>query len=674
MYENRNGTVCIPAKLLYDGLNVISFSLYKKNDFHKQLNFLEKGGNGRQAIVTFKSIPPEIREKVIAKLGKPPMVDQQNRIESFYQEDLRARSFYEEYTLPDGRHLETEHQEEYTVNASMLAAIEAVVNETQLTRKSRGGSKAVNWVGIARTVATLKYKRDEEGILLFKHTLPENERRLRDKYNEFVKNGYNCLISKKFMNKNTAKIDDEVKEAILQELLGDGRNIDNALIAKLYNAIAKAKSWKEIDASTVSVWRKKLKRVTEAGRRGSKHYKNTLSMQVKRSRPSAPLFYWTADGWKAELLYQKQTITKKGKTTTYHHRHTIVVILDAFNNYPIGYAIGDNESPQLIQEALRNAVNHTKELFGQRYRTWQLQTDNYQKTNLTPLYQAIADKWTPAEVGNAKAKVIEPYFKDLNKICQLKENWAGHNITASRDKQVSDEWLNMKKKQFPNAEECRIQLIQIIEQERASKQAAFVAAFNTLPADDKLSLSDELYLYKFGRKTEPNRLEGQGLTPRIGGIEHFYDCYDLNFRNHYAERWVVHYDPDDTKQALAVAKDNEQLRFMVEEKYIQPMALKDLKEGDSEERQRITEYNKQDREYITQKRKRGAELVQELILSDKELEGGILAGLLITDSRGQHKDRRFELPEAEDTDFEEAVTKEKKRDYLKNKVDINQYL
>lgn len=674
MYESKNGLVCVPAKLLYEGLNLITEANYKQLCYKGTLNKVQIGGNGRQALIDFKSIPPEYRQVIVKKYGEPTEESQQSRIECFYQEDLRARSFFEEYTLPDGRHLEAEHQEEYTINASMLAAIESVVNETQLTRKSRGGSKAVNWVGIARTVASLKYKKDNDGNFLFKHTLPENERRLRDKYNDFMKNGYQSLISGKFMNKNTAKIDDEVKEAILQELLGDGRNIDNVLIANLYNSIAKVKGWKEIDASSVSVWRKKLKRVTEAGRRGSKHYKNTLSMQVKRSRPSAPLFYWTADGWKAELFYQKQTMTKKGKTTTYIHRHVLYVILDTFNNYPIGYAIGDSENTELIKEALRNAVNHTKELFGQRYRPWQLQTDNFQKTAMAPLYEFVADKWTPAEVGNAKSKVIEPYFKDLNKICQLKDNWAGHNITASRDKQVNDEMLNFKKKQFPNAAECRMQLIQIIETERAKKQAEFVAAFNSLPADDKLALSDELYLYKFGSKTEPNRLEGQGLTPRIGGVEHFYDCYDLNFRNHYAERWVIHYDPDDTKQALAVAKNNEQLRFMVEEKYIQPMALKDLKDGDSDQRQRITEYNKKDREYITERRKRGAELVQELILSDKELEGGVLAGLLITDSRGQHKDRRFELPEAEEADSEETVTKEKKSDYLKNKVDVNQYL
>ncbi len=666
MYEIKNNTLCVPAKALYEDWNAISFDLYKNTDFRKKLNFIQKGGNGRKALIAFESLPPEVKNKVVDVIGEPTKEDRQSRIEFFYQEDMKARSFFEEYTLPDGRHLEPQHQDEYTSNASMLAAIDAVISETLIVRKSRGGGKGVNWDGITEMVMDAKRKKIGDNYP-YTHTLPPS--RLRKVYNKFKKDGYISLISGKIMLKNRAKIDSEVKEALLTELLGNGRNIDNVLIADLYNAIARAKDWKEITASTVSVWRKKLKRVTEAGRRGSKHYKNTLSMQVKRERPSAPLFYWTADGWKAELFYQKF----KNGTTTYHHRHTIVVILDAFNNYPIGYAIGENESPELIHEALKNAVNHTRELFGQRYRTWQLQTDNYQKKNLTPLYQSIAHKWTPAEVGNAKSKVIEPYFKDLNKKCQLQMNWAGHNITASRDKQVNDEWLNQHKKQFPNAEGCRQQLIQLIEMERQAKRAEFVNAFNNLEEKDKLTLSDELYLFKFGKKTEPNRLEGQGLTPRIDGVEHFYDCYDLAFRNYCMERWIIYYDPEDTRKALAVAKDNDQLRFPVEEKYIQPMALKDLKDGDTDQRKRITDYNKQDREYITEKRKRGAELVNDLILSDKELEGGVLAGLLITDSKGQHKDRRF-ISEPTEATYEETGSGQKEADYLKDKVDLSKYL
>jgi hypothetical protein len=98
------------------------------------------------------------------------------------------------------------------------------------------------------------------------------------------------------------------------------------------------------------------------------------------------------------------------QNTTYHHRPTIVVVLDAFNKYPVGYAIGEAENPDLIRIALRNAAKHTEELFGTMYRTHQVQSDRYAIKNLTPYYEIIADKSTPARAKNAKAKIIEPYF------------------------------------------------------------------------------------------------------------------------------------------------------------------------------------------------------------------------------------------------------------------------
>ncbi|HHT9079692.1 TPA: hypothetical protein ACT5CJ_002484, partial [Flavobacterium psychrophilum] len=72
-----------------------------------------------------------------------------------------------------------------------------------------------------------------------------------------------------------------------------------------------------------------------------------------------------------------------------------------YNKYPIGYAIGSHESPELIKEAMRNAINHTAELFGQRFNPRQLQSDNYQSKTLTPVYEACTKYYTPAKVKNA---------------------------------------------------------------------------------------------------------------------------------------------------------------------------------------------------------------------------------------------------------------------------------
>ena len=103
-----------------------------------------------------------------------------------------------------------------------------------------------------------------------------------------MRDGYVCFISKKYQNANAAKVDDDNKESVLVQLIAHHNNLDNAAVAGLYNAVARQAGWKEITASTVGVWRDKYDLVTAAGRVGATNFRNTKSMQVKRTRPTAP--------------------------------------------------------------------------------------------------------------------------------------------------------------------------------------------------------------------------------------------------------------------------------------------------------------------------------------------------------------------------------------------------
>lgn len=413
MYELKEDIVpivCIPATALYEELKIISYDLYRNVDFRKKLNFVQRGCNGRKALIAVDSLPSDIKKALIEKIGEPPTEERMSPLESFFHEEVSTRDFYENYKLPDGRHLPIDAQDEYTINATMLFAVEAVVNDTQMTKQARGGTKKVNWDGIINTMKTLKYKKIDDEYP-YRHSLPCSDRRLREALNKFKKEGLESLIPLgKYNNKNGSKVKTDEQKFLIQEMLSNGRNLENKTIADMYNAVASRLEWESITPAAVGVWRKKLKRISEPGRRGIKNYNNTLAMQNKRSRPTAPLYMWSADGWTAELLYQETKRNKKGhRVTSYLNRLTVEIIIDAYNNYPIGYAIGDSENANMIEKAMRNAVNHTKELFGERYRCWQIQSDNFQKKRLAPMWQALGEKWTPAQVGNAKAKPIEQW-------------------------------------------------------------------------------------------------------------------------------------------------------------------------------------------------------------------------------------------------------------------------
>jgi hypothetical protein len=285
--------------------------------------------------------------------------------------------------------------------------------------------------------------------------------------------------------------------------------------------------------------------IVTPGRRGTSVYNNSIAMQVKRSRPTKPLSYCTLDGWTVELLYQEN-----GK---YDNRLVVVIVLDAMNNYPIGYAIGDRENTELIRQANRNAIIHIQQLFGHPYRPHQLQSDNYGIKQLTPFYESMAKLHTPAAVGNAKSKVIEPYFNYLNKTyCQLQYNWSGHNITASKKNQVNVEMLNKIKHSFPTKEEVINQIHGMLLQERKLKADEYKQAWALVNDADKLTLDKMDWLMIFGTPTGyTNSITGEGLTPTILGEKRYYDSFNNQFRSLQHLKWQVIYDEQDLSNVLS---------------------------------------------------------------------------------------------------------------------------
>lgn len=565
--------------------------------------------------------------------------------------DQAAVVFFEDYRRneSDKKGLSDEKRAEYVNNASILNAFRDMLENSDGKHVRTSHSKIGRGEFWKRAAKALPRIADR-----WPNSLPQNARRLQEKYNLYIREGYASLISKKFNNSNSAKVNDEYKESVLTALIADGRNLDNAQIARVYNTVAGSMNpqWKKITASAVAARRKKYELVTEAPRRGAGEFRNTMSMQVARRRPSAAMLFWTVDGWLGEIYYQKTT--ERG--TTYANRLTMVVVLDTSCDYPVGYAVGEQENSALITEALRNAVEHTAELFGHRYRACQIQSDRYAIKRMTPVYEAVGDKVTPARAHNAKAKVIEPYFKYLNKTyAQYFGSFSGFGVTSRKEGQPSAEWLNANRHNFPDEQELRVILANIIATERRIKHDRYMELWEATPQKRRLPMSDESWLLTFGRSTGyRNVLEGSGLRPTIGGRKMQYDCFDPAFRRHASVRWEVRYDPDDLTRALAVSEDGS-LRFMLEEKYVQPMALAERTEGDAEQLKRVMDFNRTLEDDIEEQLERMHRNNEALFSHNSQLDNTLGKHLLI-DSRGQHKDqynRRRLKSSTVDTDTED---------------------
>ncbi len=612
---------------------VMTRANYQNLTTRKDIRVVRRGCRGQESLVDYESMPERFRRKVDAIVKDPYQAVRVNAVEQYIEHNAEASNYFDSYNVGDDRHLPKEKRREYYYNAIVLDAVHRLLTDRSARRRAMGGKSCRFWEEISEAVQSLDASR-------YPCVLPANARSLERKYKAYRADGYESLIHRTYIvqNKNAAKVFEERQVSALGVLISDPRNLDNEQVANIYNTLAEQMQWKKITASTVAVWRDRLDNEIYARRHGAVAYRANKTMQVKRRAPSYPLYYWTMDGWDAELLYQK---TENGRTT-YHNRITVVIVLDACCKYPIGYAIGTHETPELIKEALRNAAKHTESLFGQMYRTAQLQSDNYAIKKLLPLYTQMADKATPAQVKNAKAKIIEPWFKYFNKkYCQMQANWSGFGVTSRKELQPNSDFLNKYRKNFPDFEGVCHQLAGFIEAERAELHDRYTALFDEMPAENRFQLSYDQYFMLFGATTgKRNMLQGSGLNITIAGVKHTYDSFDPAFRRHASTHWEVRFDPDDTSRALAVNED-ESLRFMLEEKYVQPMALIERSDGDYEQLQRIVDFNREQEQHISGRisgyMERTAELMEH-IEHNKELE--TLQKLMICDSSGQHKNRR----------------------------------
>lgn len=661
-YEYYNGKLGVKIGYLISDRNASPHSLkvLKYNALYKRLKSttctekeLRRASLGFESLVLFESLCPQWRMELEHAFPKPQAQAQRSYFAKHYEYDRVAYDFFLRHRFGEDntRKLEPEVIESYTVNASVLNTVLKVKENRKAYAKALSGGLQLNiWESLSRDVNSF---RDVP------HNLPTTPTSLRHKVTRYLKEGYSCIISGKYGNKNTATVKEDWQFALIEELLKKHQNLNNEQIADLYNTVIRAMGGATLTASTIANYRKEYDLYTFAGRRGETNFEHQKTMQVKRSRPSLPMLYWTLDGWDAELLYQREETNSKGQNvTTYSNRLTMVVVLDPYNNYPVGYAIGERESPSLIKEALRNAVNHTKELFGERYKPLQLQSDNYQIKAMKDIYTSLTKHFTPAKVKNSKAKVIEQFFDKFNREYFQKAmvvNWSGHNITSRKENQPNADYLNKVRHLFPDEVGCRIQLTQAIEAERAKKVEAYKAHFAKLPQEDRLLLDYEEYLRIFGKTTGyTNRLRGDGITPTIEGKQYWYDSFDLNFRKYAYLDWCLLYDPEDMSQVLAINAESRQgkmvkmtdtVAFMLERKYEQPMALYDRKEGDGEALQRVRDYKEELREQIINRTAENYNTLQDFFAHNPQLE--TLQKLLIVDSKGQHKDRKSKARLAE---------------------------
>lgn len=186
---------------------IMSIPNYKKLAAKEKINVVRSGrGLGGYVLVEIATMPLRFQERIKLKYGDMKEDVIRNWLGSHYHIDAKAREFYTRFRCDNGDALPPEHIQEYTVNVSVIEAVMRAMEDATFMRKAMKAGP-VNWGELAGAIS---YYQAEFG-----HTLPVSSNRFKKRVNDFKANGYESLISRKFMNQNRRKVTYDIERLLL---------------------------------------------------------------------------------------------------------------------------------------------------------------------------------------------------------------------------------------------------------------------------------------------------------------------------------------------------------------------------------------------------------------------------------------------------------------------------
>jgi hypothetical protein len=461
------------------GIGSDKYLRFAKSAGRKTIQFIDDPDDLRRSLVNYDTLKGKHKELVHSWLrkksgckhsdgadcncGNPYHYMTTEPVRAMIKPDLVAEAFFLEYryTGPTGNDsLPHETIERYGLAAGILKLIADAEKDKKSLIKERFKTDVLGFYEIVGGIITELKAQDK-----LPRNFPSDYAKLRRRVVLFNQKGYESLIDPRFGNKSAAKINDELSEAMLLELIAHPNQYDDKLVAIIYNEWAEGQKYKAIDRGTVQVWRKKREFEVMTDREGREVYNNKLRRKVLRQRPSQPTYLWESDDNHLDWLFQ-------GDKANEYRKVKGIIVTDSFNDYVLGWAITDGEMPgDIVRMAYLNAMYHIYELTGGWYLPFEVKTDQWNISQLRPFYQKLGHYYdTP--VGSKNRGWLENLFGHVDWERSLKlgnNNYTGHNITA-RTRGVNMEVVKAEKKVWPHISEAADQMATLVNRLRTMPQ------------------------------------------------------------------------------------------------------------------------------------------------------------------------------------------------------------
>ena len=272
----------------------------------------------------------------------------------------------------------------------------------------------------------------------------------------FQKEGKESLINLRYGNDHPRKMLTDV-QALLGEIYTGTPMSTVRMQYRLNNELAESGHSLRISESTVRRYTTdaQFRFAYDAEKFGQKAWNNQFDPIIWRRPPSKAGMLWLIDGTPIELYYKYQ---KRSGEWTYRRLY-LVAVIDAHSWKAVGYAIGYRENNDLLTAAVRDAIRK------EGYAPYQMGYDGAVSEEVEAWLRSICTHAFSSAVGNARAKVIEPFFMHLFETrCKEWVNFSGLGIKSKKQcNQINEDYIRKYWQYFPTEEQLFSQIGQVME-------------------------------------------------------------------------------------------------------------------------------------------------------------------------------------------------------------------
>lgn len=600
-YYKKN--LCVTYEELTGGPDpVIKGSTLRQNVYRRNIQSAHRGGGeGGYALYIYSSLPQKYQTRFVAKYGNPEELLRQEMIRSKVQKDEDAEIFFEQYRydkngeevpLPDNV------QTEYIRNASVLNSLIRDLNRlTSSTNKLNGGRRNL-WEILLSTSELL---REEYG-----HSLPGSVGRLKSIITKYRPNNYAVLVSGKYGNRNTLKIEEEAGRFLIALKRSRVPVYTDTLIFEEYNRVAPERGWKLLKSTrSLREWfnSPRIEPLWYDAVYGEMKAHQRYGRKHKTELPYRRDSLWYGDGTKLNLYYRDE----QGNVRT----TSVYEVIDAYSEVFLGFHISDNEDYEAQYHAYRMALQVSG------HKPYELVHDNqggHKKLERVSdgLLGKISHIHRPTAPYSGQSKTIESVFgRFQSQVLHKDWRFTGGNITDKKDSSRPNiEFIEANKDKLYTLAELKEKYVQArqewCEMKHPGTGIPRIEMYNTSVNEDTEVVTARDMVDIFWVMTDrPSTFTSSGIEVTIGGKKRTYEVYsspgtpdhDWRRKNTY-KQFYVKYDPYDFGSVRLYWKDKGgEMRFeRVAEPYmVIHRSIQDQTEGEAAFIRKEQEANIQDR-------------------------------------------------------------------------------